>query len=376
MNFLSLADFLGFAPPRARHPPPAKRRPQLEVLEDRSLLAPMNTMVSASPNPIHVNETTTLSGSFFDPQPGPHTVHIDWGSAAEGSTDLTLPNAVFQFSAPHQYHTSQPSNAPFHVSATVKGMAQNSNTGFTDITVLANPPPATPDIENDIAVFLVNPTPTQVQLGQRVTFRFGFLDPVGEPGDTQASDPSPEFRVVIRWGDGTHSTVRGILDLGRGLHLVNAHHTYTQPGRHRITITVTESDNMQDLGVAHFHVVAVRVCPDDERDIGLRISATTFPAHVGAPIEFAFGWVDPLNEPCDLGEAPDPAPEFKAVIDWGDGTQTKATDLRNLGRGLHTAHAMHAYNRPGMFQITFEVIDSSGSKAKDSFLEPRVDVQP
>jgi hypothetical protein len=371
MNVLSRIRVVDGSRHRIRQRALTRRRPQLEVLEDRSLPAPLNAVVSASPNPIQQGDTTTLSGSFFDPVPGGHLVQINWGPG-EGSSQLTLQNGVFEFTATHKYLTTQPNNAPFLVTATVADLTPTdpTATATTNVGVFK-------DVENDIVVFPVTPTPAHAQLHVPVKVRFGFLDPINEPGDQEGADPPGEFRAIVNWGDGSQTRAK-ISDLGRGLHLGVGEHTYNKPGQHTVSIKVTEPDSPGTLGKNHFAIVAVPKCVDDDNDIALRISARTFPAQVGVPIEFAFGFVDPLTEPCDAAEAPDPKPEFKAVIHWGDGTQTSTTDVRNLGHGRYSVHVSHAYAKPGQFQITFQVSEpnSPGTVARDKFFEPEVDVQP
>jgi PKD repeat protein len=158
------------------------------------------------------------------------------------------------------------------------------------------------------------------------------------------------FTVSIDWGDGV--TTPGMVTGGNGYFSAAATHTYAQDGNFTVTVTV------QEAGVAQ---------PATTTDPAFVDSAELFAAGVGT-INATHGvrLDSAVANMTDLGD--DPAGEFVAVVDWGDGTGPTGVDTNghplgaaavvvggNGNGGYYSALASHTYADPGNYTVTVSV---------------------
>src|SRR5262249_32209613 len=153
---------------------------------------------------INENGTFTLTGSFADPGiQDAHTVVITWGPG-EGSSTLTLPAGVLNFTASHLYLDDNPTATDadtYPVSVTVADDDGGSGTGNTSVTV------------SNVAPSNVVLNSGSINENGTFTLNGSFTDPGTQDTHT----------VVITWGPGEGSTT---LNLAAGVLSFSAAHQY------------------------------------------------------------------------------------------------------------------------------------------------------
>jgi hypothetical protein len=332
-------------------------------------VAPGNLSVNASPATLMVGNTATLSGHFTDPGTrDAHQVQIDWGDSSPSSTIALAPGVLSFAGVTHQYQTSQPSQAPFPIHVTVTDNDGASATAGTNVTVSPNPFPGTGNGQNQVTVFPLAPTPTHVHLGKRTMFRFGYLVPEGNP----AAAAQAKAKVTIAWGDGTHTNVKAITDAGGGLHIVQAPHTYTRVGDHKIKVRVViKVDGMVVVKVEveiEVHVQPLPAPPPPPPpDDNITSNANGQSSHefsAGVPRTFAINFADPAGDDGDAN------PDFKVEVNWGDGTPAQPMQWEDKEPGKYFAISdEHTYQKPGQYTIIYTVQEIGGEMLKRRLIE-------
>src|SRR5207237_6312929 len=126
------------------------------------------------------------------------------------------------------------------------------------------------------------------------------------------STPSPDtdYTATVSWGDGTTSA--GTVTLVSGTYSVTGTHTYAEDGQLPITVVIQETTG--DLDTATASGTAV-------------IAEGFFTVTPGGPIITTEGQAVNGFPVADFFDAstPDPASDFTATIDWGDGTTELGT---------------------------------------------------
>jgi VCBS repeat-containing protein len=184
---------------------------------------PSSVTVSPSVASISENGSTTVSGSFTDPDVGQaHTVTIDWG---DGSTPTSIPLAAgtFTFSSSHQYLDDSPtatSSDVKTVSVTVSDGTASANAS-TSVTV-NNAAPVITAVTGPI-----NPISKGGSASVSATFTdVGTLDP---------------HTCTFAWDDNTASATASATGTGNGS--CSATHTYNATGVYIVQVTVADDDS-------------------------------------------------------------------------------------------------------------------------------------
>jgi Tol biopolymer transport system component/streptogramin lyase len=173
--------------------------------------------------PINENGSTTLSGTFSDPDStDTHTVTISW---SDGSTSvLTLAAGVSSFSAPHQYLDDNPTGTAtdvYSISVVVADNHGSSNSGSTTLTV-KNVPPVISNVTGPSGA---------LSLGAGATITADFTDAGTLDGHT----------CKFVWGDSTANTI--VVAPGTGNGSCSATHVYATAGTYTVNVTVTDDDS-------------------------------------------------------------------------------------------------------------------------------------
>ena len=186
---------------------------------------PANVMAALSASSIAENQSTTVSGSFTDPDAGDtHTVTIVWGDGSP-STVLNLAAGVFVYSAPHQYLDDNPTGtaADVHsVSVTVTDNGAPPLSGLAAASVTVN------NVAPVISA-LVGPMPPQ-PLGSNVTVTGTFTDQGTQDTHT----------CSVTWDDG--STTSGTVTEANGSGTCTASRVFAAPGVYSIDMKITDDD--------------------------------------------------------------------------------------------------------------------------------------
>jgi len=163
----------------------------------------------------------------------------------------------------------------------------------------------------------------------------------GYPGNS----PS-DFTATIDWGDGT--TTVGTVSGSDGFFTVSGSHTYADEGTHTTTVTLTD-DTPGTASATATGLVTVA-----EGDVlngsGLSVTSTEGSTFSGAVATFS-----------NTGYPGNPASDFTATIDWGDGTTTTGTVSGSSG--FFTVSGTHSYTDEGSFTTTVTLTDDAPGTA-------------
>jgi hypothetical protein len=171
-----------------------------------------------------VSTGTVVVATFIDlggPEPvTAYSASINWGDGSPSSSGVIAYDAV---------------NQVFTVSGSHTYSGQANNTGLVTISHGTS--------TGASAVFTASVNSTGITLsGANVTATAGapFTGEVGSFKGGSPGSPAGAFHAVINWGDGTLSSA-GVITLSAGVFHISGNHTYAEPGKYAISVTVTDS---------------------------------------------------------------------------------------------------------------------------------------
>jgi hypothetical protein len=293
------------------------------TLQVRVNTPPAQLQLGTTPATINENDSTTLNGSFTDPDTDQtHTVVVDWGDGS-AKTTLSLAAGVVTFNANHKYldnPAGQPSGA-FTISVTVTDSLQTAVSANTTVTVKNVGPSITT---------VTGPSAT-IGVGVAANITANFTD----------AGTLDTHTCSVNWGDGNTST--GSVTETNGSGSCTASHSYAAPGTYSVTITVTDKDG----GSATNSTLQVRVNTPPAQ---LQLGATPASINENDSTTLNGSFTDPDTDQTHI-----------VVVDWRDGS---AKTTLSLAAGVVTFTANHQYldnpaGQPsGAFTISVTVTDS------------------
>jgi hypothetical protein len=168
---------------------------------------------------------------------------------------------------------------------------------------------------------------------------------IGTFTDTTPS-PASGYTVSINWGDG-NTTAGSVANNPDGSFSVtgNSAHTYTADGTYTVTFSITET------GDDHDTATGTAVATVFEANRGIVPSFPTPPTSEG----FFSGTVETFVD----GSATDPASNFTATINWGDGTSSAGIVTAGSGQGAYVVSGTHTYadELSGFFSVNLTETD-------------------
>ncbi|HVC95598.1 MAG TPA: DUF4214 domain-containing protein, partial [Pirellulales bacterium] len=176
--------------------------------------------------------------------------------------------------------------------------------------------------------------------------------------DTGGADPLANYSATIDWGDGTSATagtivplpvLGGSADALGGSFTVTGGHTYTSAGDYTLTVTITDSDGTQATAQSTAHVAHAPLL------------ATGVPVVVSQGLSVDGAIVAAF---ADAGGG-DPAANYAATIDWGDGGTTTAATVGAVGGSGNSfiVTGSHTYTAAGVYDVKIAIADQDGSTA-------------
>jgi PKD repeat protein len=268
---------------------------------------------------------TFTNTGFPDNAAADFTATIDWG---DGTTDTGAAVTVsggsgsdLTVSGSHTYADEGTFTTNITLTDDAPGTASATATGVASVA------------EADLLFgggFIISPTEGSSFSGQVASF----ID-IGNPGNS-ASD----FTATIDWGDGT--TDAGTVSGTSGFFTVSGTHTYADEGT--FTTTTTLTDDSPGTASATASGLAFVAEGDVLNGSGLPVTATEGSQFNGAVATFT-----------NTGYPDNPASDFTATIDWGDGTTDAGTVSGSSG--LFTVSGSHTYADEGSFTTTVTLTD-------------------
>lgn len=160
---------------------------------------------------------------------------------------------------------------------------------------------------------------------------------------TSPTAAAGDFTATIDWGDGTTDN-GAVAASGAGGIIVTGSHLYAEEGAQIVKVTIHDNSS-NTISAQDAATVA---------DAPLFGSGTHF---LSSPGQTRHGVL--VGSFTDTGGA-EPAGNYSATIDWGDGTSSAGT-ITSLGGGAFNVFGDHVYGHPGVYSVTVSVADEGGA---------------
>ncbi|HLN30001.1 MAG TPA: PKD domain-containing protein [Gemmataceae bacterium] len=197
-----------------------------QISEQVNNVPPSNLSLTLSPTSINVGSSTSLGGTFVDPDTlDTHTVAIKWGDG--GTSTVSLAAGVLTFSGVTHQYLATPGGAAsgsYTISVTVTDNDQASVSGSISVQVTGS------------AVQVGISDPAGAVRGQDLTFQLSATD-------SSASNQAGTFTYVIHWSADSVQTVTGPSSL-------TVDHIFTQTGTYNVSVTATDQSGATSAPVA------------------------------------------------------------------------------------------------------------------------------
>jgi hypothetical protein len=159
-----------------------------------------------------------------------------------------------------------------------------------------------------------------------------------------SNDPTPQsafnYSAAIVWGDGT-TTAGTVAANGSGGFNVSGTHTYAEDGSLPVDVRIADAVDATN---------ATATSKANVSEFSLSITGTPLATTEGQAFS---GTVATFRDP----GSPDPASEFSASIDWGDGTTTAGTISGSAGN--YTISGNHTYADEGTHSATVTAVENN-----------------
>jgi hypothetical protein len=291
--------------------------------------------------PVGTVDATQLNfvlASFVDPvgpgqgfdDPSEFAATIDWGDGTNTPGIITRSGGTYYVKGSHSYEEG-------FYTATVT-ITEPSNTGSAVVTL-----PIT-SVDNDN---IAAPEPFDVAESEPFSGTVATLTDTDDAGDTDdGSDDS--YSATIDWGDGSVGAGT-IVDNGDGSFDIQGAHTYKEDGTYAVSVTIMDGEG----GVFPVdYDVVVAEGPLGEADLDAS-SAPPISTKEGLtftqPVAF-------FSDPLGPQGVPDSAGNFRATIDWGDGSTSRGTII-DLGDSNFRVDGTHNYLEDGTYTITVTITE-------------------
>lgn len=193
--------------------------------------------------------------------------------------------------------------------------------------------------EADMSVF-----PGAVGATEGHTFT-GAVAAILDPGSI---DPAADYTATIDWGDGTVTS--GTVTGSNGFYPISGSHVYQDEGKVSLTVTAVETTAAPPFTTS---ATFSQIVADGDvlNPIAATLSATEGTTYSGAVATFI-----------NTGYPTNPGSDFKAMINWGDGSMSAATSVTNTA-GTLTVFGSHLYGDEKSYSLSVVLSDDAPGTA-------------
>lgn len=162
---------------------------------------------------------------------------------------------------------------------------------------------------------------------------------------TNNNAPASSYSSIINWGDGTTSL--GTVTGNNGSYSVSGTHTYKNEATEKVNVTVYYNDSDFDFKTSSRNIRVI--------DAPITGSSVTLASiNEGSNFKGAVATFTDANSAA-------PTSDFKAVINWGDGTNPTSGSIVSNGSGQFTVNGSHTYLQTGSHAVQVSIVDVGGS---------------
>ncbi|HJT33292.1 MAG TPA: DUF4214 domain-containing protein [Pirellulales bacterium] len=318
-----------------------------------------NFTIGPNPDSITVAEADTLTPVFVttgtvsenESLGGTAAVFHDAGYASNPASDFT---GTFDWGDGTTFTTGAgnvtiTSDGAGNVTLSVAGHSYADEGAYTVVATLADDSPGTTSLSQtgtltviEADAFTPSATPATITgtEGATASGTVAVFNDTGYP-----TNVAGDFTATVDWGDGS-SNNGTVSTTGDGKFTVSSSHAYTDDGTYTITTKIVD-----DLPGS---VTASTTAMANIAESGLTVSpaATTFAVTEGVANS---GIVATISDPGST----DPAADYTATINWGDGTTT--TGSVSGAAGLYSIAGDHTYADEGAFTISVVATETAAT---------------
>ena len=287
----------------------------------------ISTAEGVTTGPVTVATFTDIGG----PEPiGNYTATINWGDGTTTSGVVSESGGTFTVQGTHAYaEESTPDHTGGGAFYVVKVTVDDNNgistvTGSATAHATVSDPAVTPT-----GGFTVSATEGVSSGNQTVAT---FVDPAG-------AEVVGDYSADVDWGDGTTTT--GTITETGGTFTVQGSHTYAEQTGSPFPVTVTIHHEAAPDATA---ISSASVVEDGFAVTGVAVSGFELSALSNVAVATF-----------THAGGSEPAGDFTATINWGDGTSSTGTVT--LSGGIYTVSGSHTYTDENSFPVTVDIGD-------------------
>ncbi len=264
---------------------------------------------------------------------------ISWGDGSSSTGVIASSGTAFTVSGSHTYTTPSIYAIQVAISDT-DGATTNAVGQATVLSSSGGQPPLDPDIK---------------VVGKSLSATEGslFQGTVASFFDTKAGDSGDTYTAIINWGDG-HISLGSITANSSGGYDVTGSNTFTGTGTGTATVTIKDADASGAVAQGQSGVLIVGAALTAT---GTTVSASTLTGWTTPKVVATFTDANPYGT-VGSGTWWDQG-NYRATIDWGDGTTSSGQLARNPVGGFEVL-GEHQYLDGGAFPLTVYIQGNGG----------------
>ena len=313
------------------------------TITDSPLTAGAATAINAIEGKPFTLQTGTFTDANLNATIEDFSASIDWGDGLTSSAIIgQRADGTFTVTGTHTYVEESAAGTPYAIKVSIKDIGGSTATDSATATVGDAPLTSQGSPINGVEGIGLNPLTTTIAT-------FTDSDPLGTASD---------FTAMINWGDGTAPTAGTVVPTGTSpggiIYSVNGSHIYAEEGLYQTQVTVTDVGGSKTVAVGNAAIT----------DAPLAAAATQPTVNTTEGISFTLP-VASFTDSNPGGTVSD----FKATIDWGDGTPRSNGTISQPGgpgtpfivTGSHNYIDAFVNNGTGHFPILVNVTDKGGA---------------